>query len=96
MNIGSLLVPSGARLDLETRRRKQQDLMIRMVERKVRERAQMLYEQRGETEGQALKDWVQAESEVLANSIVGPLYRRLRTQDQSVDSLPESEAEAIQ
>ncbi len=68
-------------MDLETRRRKRQDLMIRMVERKVRERAQKLYEQRGQADGQALEDWIQAESEVLANSVVGPLYRRLRTAD---------------
>lgn len=52
--------------------------MIRMVERKVRERAQQLYEQRGEGEGQALADWVQAETEVLGDSIVAPLYRRAK------------------
>lgn len=79
-------------MDLETRRRKQQDLMIRMVERKVRERAQKLYEQRGQAEGQALEDWVRAESEILQNSIVAPLYRRLRNQDSSGESLEEAEA----
>lgn len=69
----------GVKVDFETRRKKQQDLMIRMVERKVRERAQQLYEERGQTEGQALGDWVQAEEEVLGGSIVAPLYRRVRT-----------------
>lgn len=65
-------------MDIETRRKKQQDLMIRMVERKVRERAQQLFEERGQTEGQALADWVQAETEILGNSIVAPLYRRAK------------------
>jgi len=65
-------------LDIETRRKKQQALLVRLVERKVRERAQQLYEERGQTEGQALGDWVAAESEVLKKSILAPLYRRLR------------------
>lgn len=55
--------------------------MVQLVERKVRSRAKQLYETRGQEEGQALKDWVQAESEVLGNSILAPLYRRLRTGD---------------
>ena len=66
-------------MDSETRRKKQQALMVRMVERKVRSRAQQLYETRGQVEGQELQDWYQAESEVLENSILAPLYRRLRT-----------------
>jgi Protein of unknown function (DUF2934) len=66
-------------LDIETRRKKQQALMVQMVERKVRSRAQQLYESRGQAEGQELQDWFQAESEVLENSIVGPLYRRVKT-----------------
>ena len=53
--------------------------MVQMVERKVRSRAQQLYEGRGQTEGQDLQDWFQAESEVLENSIVAPLYRRLKS-----------------
>ena len=53
--------------------------MVQLVERKVRSRAKQLYETRGQEEGQALQDWVQAESEVLGNSILAPLYRRLRT-----------------
>ena len=66
-------------MDIETRRKKQQALMVRMVERKVRSRAQQLYENRGHAEGQDLQDWFQAESEVLENSILGPLYRRVKT-----------------
>lgn len=65
-------------MDIETRRKKQQALMMQMVERKVRSRAQQLYETRGQTEGQDLQDWFQAESEVLDNSILGPLYRRMK------------------
>ena len=66
-------------MDTETRRKKQQALMVQLVERKVRSRAKQLYETRGQEEGQALQDWFQAESEVLENSVVAPLYRRLRT-----------------
>jgi hypothetical protein len=53
--------------------------MVQLVERKVRSRAKQIYETRGQTEGQALQDWFQAESEVLENSILAPLYRRMRT-----------------
>jgi len=68
-------------VDIEKVRQKQQELMVRMMERRVRERAQQLYEERGQIEGQALGDWVRAESEVLENSIVAPLYKRLRGQE---------------
>ncbi len=66
-------------MDIETRRKKQQAMMVQLVERKVRSRAKQLYETRGQEEGQALQDWYQAESEVLEKSILAPLYRRLRT-----------------
>ena len=69
-------------MDIKTRRQKQQKLMVQMVERKVRSRAQQLYNQRGKGDGQALQDWVQAESEVLANSILAPLYHRLKSDNQ--------------
>jgi hypothetical protein len=69
-------------VDTETRRKKQQDMMVQLVERKVRTRAKQLYETRGQEEGQALQDWFQAESEVLENSVVAPLYRRLRSDKQ--------------
>jgi len=65
-------------VDIETRRKKQQALMVRLVERKVRSRAKQLYETRGQEDGRALQDWFQAESEVLEKSILAPLYRRLR------------------
>ena len=83
-------------MDLETRRKKQQALMVQLVERKVRSRAKQLYETRGQTEGQELQDWFQAESEVLENSILAPLYRRLRTGSHDVresDSSPEFAAQ---
>jgi len=71
-------------VDIETRRKKQQALMVQLVERKVRSRAKQLYETRGQEDGQALQDWFQAESEVLDNSILAPLYRRLRTGERDV------------
>ena len=55
--------------------------MLRAVERKVRERAQQLYETRGQVDGHALQDWIQAEAEVLENRVLAPLYRRLRTEN---------------
>jgi len=67
--------------------------MVRMVERKVRSRAQQLYETRGQEEGQELQDWFQAESEVLENSILAPLYRRVKT-DQCIEQA-ESTPEAV-
>ena len=72
-------------MDFETLRKKQQELMVRMVERKVRSRAQQLYETRGQNDGQELQDWFQAESEVLENSILAPLYRRVKNADSPVD-----------
>jgi hypothetical protein len=66
-------------VDIDILRKKQQTLMVQLVERKVRSRAKQLYETRGQEDGQALQDWFQAESEVLENSVVAPLYRRLRT-----------------
>ena len=74
-------------VDIETRRKKQQTMMVQLVERKVRSRAKQLYETRGQEEGQALQDWFQAESEVLENSILAPLYRRLRTGNHDVQEL---------
>lgn len=59
--------------------------MMQMVERKVRSRAQQLYEKRGQIEGQELQDWVQAESEVLENSILAPLYRRMKNNAPAVE-----------
>jgi Protein of unknown function (DUF2934) len=72
-------------VDTETRRKKQQALMMQMVERKVRSRAQQLYETRGQVEGQELQDWFQAESEVLEKSILAPLYRRRKNGEMPVE-----------
>lgn len=82
----SVLNELGSALDIETRRKKQQELMVQMVERKVRSRAQQLYVSRGQAEGQDLQDWFQAESEVLGNSIVAPLYRRFKNTGQYTES----------
>ena len=78
-------------MDTETRRQKQQALMVKLVERKVRSRAKQLYQTRGEVEGHALQDWVQAESEVLGSSVVAPLYRRLRTESQGSEEVETSD-----
>lgn len=78
-------------MDIETRRKKQQALMVHMVERKVRSRAQQIYETRGQSEGQELQDWFQAETEVLENSILAPLYRRMRTSQNLEETEPTPE-----
>ena len=64
--------------------RERQKLMVTMLEKKIRLRAQQLYDERGQTEGKALEDWVQAESEVLRSSILGPLWA-VRSDLQSTD-----------
>jgi hypothetical protein len=61
--------------------------MTELLERKIRLHAQHLYDQRGQAEGRALQDWVEAESQVLENSILAPLYRKSRD-----TSSPETEA----
>jgi hypothetical protein len=66
-------------VDIETRRKKQKALMQRMLERKVRSRAQQIYELRGQGEGKELEDWFQAESEILENRAIANLYRRLKS-----------------
>ena len=68
-------------MDIHTRRQKQQALMTELIERKIRMHAQRLYEQRGQEDRTALEDWVEAESRVLENSILAPLYRKTRAQD---------------
>ena len=68
----------GEFVDSEARREKQQKLLLELVERKIRLRAEELYQGRDLHGGSELGDWLKAESEVLANSIVAPLYRRSR------------------
>ena len=53
-----------------------------MLERKVRSRAQQLYESRGQAEGQDLQDWFQAESELIENSTIASLYIRSNPEKQ--------------
>jgi hypothetical protein len=79
-------------VDIETRRKKQKALIVKLVERKVRSRAKQLYETRGEVDGHALQDWVQAESEVVGKGILAPLYRKSRA-EHSHDSARETGSE---
>jgi Protein of unknown function (DUF2934) len=72
-------------VDNDTRRQKQQALMSELLERKIRLHARHLYDNRGQVEGFALQDWVQAESEVLEKSILAPLYRRSQENSRSSD-----------
>ena len=60
----------------ETRTRERQRLMVDLLERKIRLRARQIYEQRGEVDGQALEDWIKAESEILKTSILAPLWNK--------------------
>jgi hypothetical protein len=70
-------------MDTGTDTRKLHGLMLDLIERKIRLRAQELYQERGRAEGFAVEDWLKAESEVLKTSILAPLYRRSRNGDQA-------------
>ena len=76
-------------MDIRTRRQKQQALMTELLERKIRLHAQHLYNQRGDEEGTALQDWVEAENRVLENSILAPLYRKTRVPDERLSNQSE-------
>lgn len=78
-------------MDITTRRKKQQALMTELLERKIRLHAQHLYDQRGQGEGLALQDWVEAENRVLENSILAPLYRKARAEGQVSEDGDEQE-----
>ncbi|MFZ0807637.1 MAG: DUF2934 domain-containing protein [Candidatus Sulfotelmatobacter sp.] len=80
-------------LDIKSRR---QELMVKLVERQVRSRAQQLYETRGQAEGAELQDWFQAESEVLGNSILAPLYRRMRTSENGENNKENQEQSSME
>jgi hypothetical protein len=67
-------------VDSQKRREKQRALMTELVERKIRARAQELYDSRGQVDGLALEDWVKAESEVLGQSTLAMLARRNRAE----------------
>ena len=77
-------------MDTDTRRKKQQALITGLLERKIRLHAQHLYDQRGQAEGQALQDWVDAEAQVLENSILAPLYRKSREASSASTSTQEA------
>jgi hypothetical protein len=78
-------------VDRDTRRQKQQALMAELVERKIRTHARRLYQNRGRVDGHALQDWVQAESEVLGNSVLAPLYRKIRVENGPFPQFQEEE-----
>ena len=67
-------------MDTLIRRKKQRALVSELVERKIRTRAQEIYDARGRAEGLALEDWIQAESEVLGQSPIAMLARRSRAE----------------
>jgi hypothetical protein len=79
-------------VDSDTRRRRQQALITELLERKIRLHAQQLYDKRGQTEGFALQDWVEAESQVLENSILAPLYRKTREENRPSSDMQKAEA----
>lgn len=78
-------------MDHNVRRKKQQAMMTELLERKIRLHAQHLYDQRGQAEGLALQDWVEAESQVLENSILAPLYRKTRAEGRSAGESEDSD-----
>jgi hypothetical protein len=77
LNCGVLAV------DSETRTRERQRLMVDLLERKIRLRARQLYDQRGRIDGQALEDWIKAESEILRTSILAPLWNKRQERETS-------------
>jgi hypothetical protein len=79
-------------LDSDTRRQKQQALITELLERKIRLHAQKLYDQRGQSEGSALQDWVEAEAQVLQKSILAPLYRKTREDNRASSDVQEAGA----
>jgi Protein of unknown function (DUF2934) len=68
MNCGAFQV------DTVTRNYERRKLMMELLERKIRLRAQQLYDERGKAEGRALEDWIRAESEVLKSTVLAPLW----------------------
>jgi hypothetical protein len=63
-------------VDSVTRTKERRELMMELLERKVRLRAEEIYNNRGQVEGQELDDWVQAESEVLKSRVLAPLWNK--------------------
>ena len=67
-------------MNSETRTCERQRLLIDLLERKIRLRAQQLYDERGQENGRALEDWIQAENEVLKANVLAPLWNARRQQ----------------
>ena len=80
-------------MNSDSPRQKRRALMADLIERKVRTRARQLYDRGGKVEGHALRDWVQAESEVVENTILAPLYLRLREGRESQELVGTASAE---
>jgi hypothetical protein len=59
-------------------------LLLELIERKIAIRAYELYQARRDARGSALEDWLQAEDEVLGQSISAPLYHRRKAVGHSV------------
>ena len=72
-------------MDSETRRRKQQKLISELLEKRIRTRAQQLFDQRSQDDGTALEDWIKAEREILKKNGLAPLYRRSRGENEAVE-----------
>jgi hypothetical protein len=89
MEVDSKIIYPGVAVDGEARRKKHRELMAELLERKIRLHARELYEKRGQADGLALQDWVQAESAVLENSVLAAFYRKVR---QEARTSVESEA----
>jgi hypothetical protein len=70
-------------VDSLTRSHERRKMMVKMLERKIRLRADQIYQERGQEEGRALEDWITAESEVLQTSILAPLWNKQQGRKQS-------------
>lgn len=53
-------------------------LLIGLIGRQIRLRAYELYQSRGREDGRDLDDWLQAEDEILSDSVSAPLYAKRR------------------
>jgi hypothetical protein len=83
-------------VDIHTIRQKQQALITELLERKIRLHARHRYDERGQTEGFALQDWFEAESEVLAKNVLAPLYRKTRGEGRQSEEFAASEPQFAQ
>jgi len=64
-------------MDNVTRTRERQKLLVEMLERRIRQRARQLSEERGQIEGRETDNWVRAESEILKSNVLAPLWNKL-------------------